>query len=81
MFLKLRIIFTVVSAVFAAAVLPIGALFGFIWAIACAAAAAVFFFVMLLCKQEQEKRDPPTMDENTHENLPNEEEAPSDAQK
>lgn len=58
MFLKLRIIFTILSAIFAAAVLPVGAWLGLIPAIACAAVAGVCFVVMLLFKQEQLKREP-----------------------
>ena len=57
MFLKLRIIFTILSAIFAAAVLPVGAWLGFIPAIACAAAAGICFVVMLFFKQEQLKRE------------------------
>lgn len=58
MFLKLRIIFTILSAIFAAAVLPVGAWLGWIPAIACAAVAGICFFVMLFFKQEQLKREP-----------------------
>lgn len=58
MFFRLRIIFTVISAVFVAAVLPVGAWLGFIPAIACAAAAATCYVLMLLFKQEQLKREP-----------------------
>ena len=57
MFLKLRIIFTILSAIFAAAVLPVGAWLGLIPAIACAAAAGICFVVMLFFKQEQLKRE------------------------
>lgn len=59
MFLKLRIIFTILSALCAALVLPIGTWFGLVWAIVAAVAAAVFFFIMLIFKQEQEKRETP----------------------
>ena len=57
MFLKLRIIFTILSAIFAAAVLPVGEWLGLIPAIACAAAAGICFVVMLFFKQEQLKRE------------------------
>ena len=61
MFLKLRIIFTVLAAVCLALVLPMGTYGGLVWAIITAAAAGVFFLLMLLFKQEQEKREnPPT---------------------
>lgn len=58
MFFKLRILFTIISAVFVASVLPVGTWLGFIPAIACAAAAAVCYVLMLLFKQEQAKREP-----------------------
>ena len=57
MFLKLRILFSILSAIFVTAVLPMGIFLGFIWAIASAAVAGIFFFLMLICKQEQEKRE------------------------
>ena len=63
MFLKLRIVFTVLAAVCLTLVLPIGAFGGLIGAIATAAAAGVFFLLMLLCKQEQEKRENPPVQE------------------
>lgn len=58
MFLKLRIIFTILSAICLAAILPVGSFLDLYWAIGAAAAAGVFFFLMLICKQEQEKREP-----------------------
>ena len=58
MFLKLRIIFTVLSAICLAAALPVGAFLDLYWALGAVAAAGVFFFLMLICKQEQEKREP-----------------------
>ncbi len=63
MFLKLRIIFTIISALFAAATLPVGTWLGLTWAISCAVAAGIFFVLMLICKQEQEKREPPQVEE------------------
>ncbi len=58
MFYRLRILFTIISVVFVAAVLPVGAWLGLIPAIICAAAAAVCYVLMLLFKQEQAKREP-----------------------
>ncbi len=58
MFLKLRILFTILAALFAAAVLPVGTWAGLVWAIAYAVAAGICFVVMLIFKQEQEKREP-----------------------
>ena len=57
MFKTLRIIFTVISALFAAAVFPIGFFGGLTWALAAAVIAFVFFGLMLLCKQSQEAQE------------------------
>ncbi len=65
MFLKLRIICTVIAASFAAAVLPVGTWLGLTWAIVAAVVAGVFFMLMLIFKQEQEKREPPQPEEAT----------------
>ena len=54
MYLKLRIIFTILSALCAAAVIPIGSVFGFVWAGICAVGAFLFFVVMKICKTNQE---------------------------
>ena len=68
MFLKLRIILTILSAICAALVLPLGTWFGLLWAIIAAVSAGIFFLIMLICKQEQEKREPPENQElNTSE--------------
>ena len=66
MLLKLRIILTILSALCAAAVLPIGTFFDLPWAIATALGGVLFFLLMLLVKQEQEKREPPK-EENSKE--------------
>ena len=69
MFLKLRLVFTVLSAICIAAVLPIGAFLDLTWALITAAGAFIFFLLMMLCKQEQEKREPlePTLEQSpTH---------------
>ena len=55
MFLKLRIVFTVLAALCLVVILPAGALFGKIWFLVFGGAAAVFFFAMLICKQKQEE--------------------------
>ena len=54
MFLKLRVFFTILSAVCIAAVIPFGAFFGWLWAGMTALFAFLFFVLMLLCKQSQE---------------------------
>lgn len=67
MFLKLRIIFTILSAICAAAVLPVGTFLGLAWAITAALAAVAFFLIMLIFKQEQEKREPQPLEEPSNE--------------
>ena len=53
----LRIIFTLIAAVFAALVIPLGALLSWAWAGLCGLGAFLFFGLMLLCKQKQEEND------------------------
>jgi len=59
MYLKLRIVFTILSAVCIAAVFPMGFLFDWPYAIAAALVALLFFGLMLLCKQSQENQENP----------------------
>ena len=54
MYVKLRILFTLLSVACAAVVFPVGTLFGFTWAIICVMACALFAGLMYLCKQKQE---------------------------
>lgn len=58
MYLKLRIIFTILSAICLAVLLPAAVWLGWIWLGVFGGGAAVFFIAMLLCKQAQEKADP-----------------------
>ena len=51
----LRIIFTVISAIFVASVIPVGAIYSWLAAGVCAVGAFLFFGLMLLCKQKQEE--------------------------
>ena len=51
MLLYLQIIFTIISAIFLAAAIPVGALVNWAWALACGFFALLFFGLMLLCKQ------------------------------
>ena len=62
----LRILFTILSAICVAGVLPLGAFLGFTWAIALGLSAFLFYLLMLHCKQSQEKNEPKT--EETVEN-------------
>lgn len=57
MYLKLRIFFTILSALCLAAAIPVGVFFGFGWAGLCGFCALLFFGVMLLCKQSQEMNE------------------------
>ena len=66
----LRILFTCISALFIAAVLPIGAIFSWAWAGVCAVGAFIFYFLMLFCKQKQEE-----MEEKKKSTLPQQEDS------
>ena len=57
MYKKLRIIFTVCSALCVAAAFPVAFAFGFAGFIPTALAAVLFFGLMLLCKQAQEFKE------------------------
>ena len=54
MYKNLRIIFTILSAVFLAVAIPLGVFFGYPGWIAALIGAGIFFVLMLLCKQSQE---------------------------
>ncbi len=66
MFLKLRVLFTVLAALCLAVIVPAGVFGDFLWFIILGGAALLFFGLMLLCKQAQEKAehkdDPPAPD-------------------
>ena len=69
MFYKLRILFTVLSALCLIALLPMGTFFGLSAFIPTAQHAASFFFLMLFCNQEHEKREPEQEDEDSKEQI------------
>ena len=74
MLVKLRIIFTILSAVCAAAVVPVGTFCGFIGAMICIVAAFMFFVVMLGFKNKQEQQEnPPAQQPDFLHPLPKEE--------
>lgn len=54
---RLRILFTIIAALFVAAVLPVGAVLSWAWAGACGLLAFLFYGLMLLCKQKQEEAE------------------------
>ena len=58
MYLKLRILFTILAAIYLVVIIPAGALFGKIWFLVFGGGAAAFFFAMLICKQKQEESNP-----------------------
>lgn len=66
MFLKLRVTFTILSAICLGLAIPLGVAIHFIWALVLGAGALMFFGLMLLCKQSQlsqeEKNLPPKAD-------------------
>ncbi len=57
MFLKLRVFFTILSAICLGLALPLGAMLHYIWAIVLGLGALLFFLLMLIFKQEQEKQE------------------------
>ena len=66
MYLKLRILFTILSAICLAVVIPAGVMLDQIYFFICGGGAAVFFLAMLICKQKQEELEPPSkIDNNT----------------
>ena len=57
MFVTLRVFFTILSALCAAAVFPIGIFLGWGWAMLSVFGAFLFFIVMRIFKTEQEMQD------------------------
>ena len=57
MFKTLRIIFTVICALFLAAILPAGIFFDWVGITVCFLGALLSFGLMLLFKQEQERKE------------------------
>lgn len=58
MFLKLRILFTILSAICLALILPAMAMGGWTYLSIFGGGAVIFFLAMLICKQKQEELDP-----------------------
>ena len=74
MLLFLQITLTILSAICAAAVIPLGAFFDWPWAIGFALGAVLFFVLMLLCKQSRAlKEDAQKVPEEKTENAENDE--------
>jgi hypothetical protein len=74
MYLKLRIIFTILSALCLAVVLPATAMGGLPYLALFGGGALAFFLAMLICKQKQEELEPPKPEEEEKENFTNTEE-------
>ena len=72
----LRIIFTILSAICLAALLPAGTFGGMPYFLACAGGAGVFFLLVLLCKRLQSKNEP---QEQPRDFLNNDNTTPSNA--
>jgi hypothetical protein len=63
MYLKLRILFTILSALCLAVILPAAALGGLTYLVLFGGGALAFFLAMLICKQKQEDLEPPKPEE------------------
>ncbi len=63
MFLKLRIVFCILSALCLAALLPAIVWGGWLWLGIVGGGAFLFFILMLICKQYQEEREAPPKQE------------------
>ena len=59
MYLKLRVLFTILSALCLAVILPAAAMGGLTYLIIFGGSALAFFLAMLICKQKQEELEPP----------------------
>lgn len=57
MFLKLRIVFTLLAALCLAAIVPAAVWGGWLWLGILGGGALLFFALMLLCKQSQEREE------------------------
>lgn len=57
MFLKLRILFTILSAICLVVIIPVAVWGGFVWFFIVGGGALLFFALVLLCKQAQEKKE------------------------
>jgi len=63
MYLKLRILFTILSAICLAVLLPAIAMGGWLYLVICGGLALIFFLAMLICKQKQEEAEPLSKEE------------------
>ena len=73
MYLKLRILFTILSAICVAIAIPAGVWFNFTATIICAALAFMFYLIMLTFKLKHESLNPANPTEENQENHQDEE--------
>ena len=66
--LYLQVIFTILSAICIAALIPVGAFLGWVWAGVCAISAFLFFMLMRVCKQNRDANEPQSTEETSKEN-------------
>lgn len=64
MFLKLRVLFTILSALCLAFALTAGVVWGFTWTIILGLGAALFFMLMLYFKRAQEAQEEKEAEDN-----------------
>lgn len=74
MFLYLRIIFSILSALCVGALIPLGVFLGFEWAGACLLGAILFFGLTLFFKQSQELKEISTKTEQPKQEPPQKDE-------
>lgn len=74
MYLKLRILFTVLSAICLVFILPALAWGGWLYLGLFGGAAFMFYLAMLICKQKQEELDPSSIIDNNKESSTKKEE-------
>ena len=70
MYEKLRILFTILSALCLTVILPATALGGWLYLGIFGGCAGIFFFAMLICKQKQEENEPLKKDEQEKDFIP-----------
>ena len=68
MLLFFQVFFIVLSAVCVAGTIPIGAFFGFTWAIILVLGATLFYFLSMLCKNARPDRSEEQSFDQTNEN-------------
>ena len=60
MFLKLRVLFTILSAICLGLAITVGLIWGFIWTVILGLGALLFYLLMLIFKQSQENEEAKT---------------------